>query len=37
MKVLLAGESGAIGIPLTWQLVAAGHDVIGLSTRREAA
>jgi nucleoside-diphosphate-sugar epimerase len=32
MKVLLAGASGAIGIPLTRQLVAAGHDVIGLSS-----
>ena len=31
MKVLLAGASGAIGIPLTRQLVAAGHEVIGLS------
>jgi nucleoside-diphosphate-sugar epimerase len=31
MKVLLAGASGAIGIPLTRQLVAAGYEVIGLS------
>jgi nucleoside-diphosphate-sugar epimerase len=31
MKVLLAGASGAIGIPLTRQFVAAGYEVIGLS------
>jgi len=31
MRVLLAGASGAIGIPLTRQLLAAGHRVIGLS------
>ena len=29
MKVLLAGASGAIGTPLTHQLIAAGHDVVG--------
>lgn len=28
---MLAGASGAIGIPLTRQLVAAGHEVVGLS------
>ena len=31
MKVLLAGASGAIGTPLTHQLIAAGHDVVGLT------
>jgi nucleoside-diphosphate-sugar epimerase len=28
MKVLLAGASGAIGIPLTRQLIANGHQVL---------
>jgi uncharacterized protein YbjT (DUF2867 family) len=37
MKILLAGASGAIGMPLTRQLVARGHDVIGLTRRPEAA
>jgi nucleoside-diphosphate-sugar epimerase len=31
MRVLLAGASGAIGTPLTRQLLAAGHDVLGLT------
>src|ERR671939_1801402 len=31
MKVLLAGASGALGVPLTRVLLAAGHEVIGLS------
>jgi nucleoside-diphosphate-sugar epimerase len=31
MRVLLAGASGAIGTPLTRQLVAAGHEVVGIS------
>jgi nucleoside-diphosphate-sugar epimerase len=35
MRVLLAGASGAVGTPLTRQLIAAGHEVIGI-TRREA-
>jgi len=35
MRVLLAGASGAIGTPLTRELVAAGHEVIGI-TRRPA-
>jgi nucleoside-diphosphate-sugar epimerase len=35
MKVLLAGASGAIGIPLTRQLLAHDHQVLGL-TRHEA-
>jgi nucleoside-diphosphate-sugar epimerase len=37
MKILLAGASGAIGIPLTRQLIARGHEVIGLIRRPEAA
>ncbi|MGZ4617907.1 MAG: NAD-dependent epimerase/dehydratase family protein, partial [Frankiaceae bacterium] len=35
MKVLLAGASGAIGTPLIRQLIAAGHEVVGIS-RSEA-
>ena len=35
MKVLLAGASGAIGVPLTRQLIAHGHQVLGL-TRGQA-
>ena len=31
MRVLVAGASGALGVPLTRQLLAAGHEVIGLS------
>ncbi|MGY0004018.1 NAD-dependent epimerase/dehydratase family protein [Micromonospora sp. I033] len=31
MRVLLAGASGAIGTPLTRQLIAAGHQVAGIS------
>ncbi|MEU5786810.1 NAD(P)-dependent oxidoreductase [Micromonospora purpureochromogenes] len=31
MRVLLAGASGAVGTPLTRQLIAAGHEVIGIS------
>jgi nucleoside-diphosphate-sugar epimerase len=31
MKVLLAGATGAIGIPVTRQLLAHGHQVLGLS------
>ena len=30
MRVLVAGASGALGIPLTRLLVARGHSVIGL-------
>jgi NAD(P)-dependent dehydrogenase (short-subunit alcohol dehydrogenase family) len=36
MKVLLAGATGAIGIPLTRQLLAHDHQVLGL-TRDPAA
>src|SRR5688500_1986009 len=31
MRVLVAGASGAIGTPLTGQLLAAGHQVLGLT------
>jgi nucleoside-diphosphate-sugar epimerase len=31
MKVLLAGATGAIGIPITRQLLANGHQVLGLT------
>ena len=31
MRVLVAGASGALGTPLTRRLLAAGHEVIGLS------
>ena len=34
MKVFVAGASGAIGRPLVRQLLAAGHEVTGM-TRRE--
>ncbi|HZN17657.1 MAG TPA: NAD(P)H-binding protein, partial [Micromonosporaceae bacterium] len=36
MRVLLAGASGAIGTPLTRQLIAAGHQVVGI-TRSQAS
>ena len=36
MKILLAGATGAIGIPLIRQLIARGHEVIGLTRRPEA-
>jgi nucleoside-diphosphate-sugar epimerase len=35
MKVLLAGASGAVGTPLTRKLLAAGHQVVGI-TRSQA-
>jgi nucleoside-diphosphate-sugar epimerase len=35
MRVLLAGASGAVGTPLTRQLMAAGHQVVGI-TRSQA-
>ena len=31
MKVLVAGASGALGVPLTRQLIANGHKVLGLT------
>jgi nucleoside-diphosphate-sugar epimerase len=31
MRVLLAGASGALGTPLTRQLIGAGHQVVGMS------
>lgn len=31
MKVLLAGATGAIGVPLVRELTAAGHEVVGLT------
>ena len=37
MKVFVAGASGAIGRPLTRQLVAAGHEVTGTTRREECA
>lgn len=37
MKVLLAGASGTLGRFLVPQLVAAGHDVIGVTRRAQAA
>ena len=37
MKVLLAGASGAIGIPLTRQLIAHGHEVLGLTRQSSGA
>jgi nucleoside-diphosphate-sugar epimerase len=33
MKVFVAGASGVIGGPLLRQLVAAGHDVVGMTSR----
>lgn len=37
MKVFVAGASGAIGRPLVRQLVAAGHEVTGMTRRKDAA
>jgi nucleoside-diphosphate-sugar epimerase len=37
MKVFVAGASGAIGRPLVRQLVAAGHEVTGMSRSGERA
>ncbi|HEU4943578.1 MAG TPA: NAD(P)-dependent oxidoreductase, partial [Solirubrobacterales bacterium] len=37
MKVFVAGASGAIGRPLVHQLVAAGHEVTGMTRREERA
>src|SRR4051794_33875757 len=35
MKVFVAGASGAMGRPLVRQLVAAGHEVTGMTRREE--
>jgi nucleoside-diphosphate-sugar epimerase len=37
VKVFVAGASGAIGMPLVRQLVAAGHEVTGMTRRQERA
>jgi nucleoside-diphosphate-sugar epimerase len=37
MKVFVAGASGAIGQPAVRQLVAAGHEVTGMTRREERA
>jgi nucleoside-diphosphate-sugar epimerase len=37
MKVLIAGAGGAIGVPLTRQLVANDHEVLGLVRRAAGA
>ncbi|HEX5929819.1 MAG TPA: NAD(P)-dependent oxidoreductase [Solirubrobacterales bacterium] len=37
MKVFIAGASGALGRPLVAQLVAAGHEVTGMTRREERA
>ena len=37
MRVLLAGASGAVGTPLTRQLIAAGHKVVGITRSRTNA
>src|SRR5215204_3639443 len=37
MKVFVAGASGAIGRPLVRQLLAAGHEVTGMTRREERA
>ncbi len=37
MKVFVAGASGALGRPLVKQLVAAGHEVTGMTRRQQQA
>ena len=37
MKVFVAGASGAIGRPLVRRLVAAGHEVTGMTRSEERA
>lgn len=36
MRVIVAGATGALGIPLVAQLVAAGHEVVGITRRPDA-
>ena len=31
MKVILAGATGMLGVPITEQLLAAGHEVVGIT------
>ena len=35
MKVFVAGASGAMGRPVVRQLVAAGHEMTGMTRREE--
>jgi nucleoside-diphosphate-sugar epimerase len=37
MKVFVAGASGVVGRPTVRQLVAAGHEVVGMTRRQERA
>ncbi len=37
MRILIAGATGAIGVPLVRALVASGHEVTGTSRRAERA
>lgn len=37
MKVLVAGATGAIGLPLVEALLGAGHEVVGMSRKEEGA
>ena len=38
MRIFIAGATGAVGQPLVRRLVAAGHDVTGMTrTERKAA
>ena len=37
MKVFVAGASGVIGRPTVRRLVAAGHEVVGMTRREERA
>ena len=37
MRVFVAGASGAIGRPLVRKLLAAGHEVTGMTRRQERA